>query len=107
RFYSVEGSALQVRRLREFYAAWRRRLEQMPFDGLGMEGRGDWPLLARPGEREMAPLVPFAADVARLQEARRLMEPVDPQAAAAALERMAKQVGEMMDGLQAGLKDEG
>ena len=120
RFYSVEGSALQVRRLREFYAAWRRRLEQMPFDGLGMEGRVDWLLLARQveyeqrlldrdeaREREMAPLVPFAADVARLQEARRLMEPVDPQAAAAALERMAKQVGEMMDGLQAGLKDEG
>jgi len=119
RFYSVRGSALQVRRLREFYGAWRKRLEQMPYESLGTEGRIDWLLLGRQIDyeqrlldreesrmREMEPLVPFAADVAALQESRRLMEPVDPQAAAAALDRMIKQVKAAREGLQAGLKAE-
>jgi hypothetical protein len=120
RFYSVEGSGLQVRRLREFYGAWRGRLDQMAYEGLGTEGRIDWLLLRRQidyelrlldrGEaraREMAPVVPFAADIARLQESRRLMEPVDPQGAAAMLERIIGQVKAARDGLQAGLKEEG
>jgi uncharacterized protein (DUF885 family) len=117
RFYSVRGSALQVRRLREFYGAWRKRLEQMPYESLGTEGRIDWLLLGRQIDfeqrlldreesrmREMEPLVPFAAGIAGLQESRRLMEPVDPQAAAAALDRMIEQVKAAREGLQAGLK---
>ncbi|HEY5079356.1 MAG TPA: DUF885 family protein, partial [Opitutaceae bacterium] len=117
RFYSVPGSALQIRRMREFYAAWRKRLDEMPYDTLGTEGRVDWLLLQRrleyeqrlldreeSREKEMAPLVPFAADIAALQESRRLMEPVDSQAAAATLDRIQKQVSVIRDGLQAGLK---
>ncbi len=117
RFYSVQGSALQIRRLREFYGAWRNRLDAMAYDGLGTEGRVDWLLLTRQidyeqklldreefREREMAPLIPFAEDIAGLQESRRLMEPVDPQAAAAVLDRMQRQVAEIQDRLQAGLK---
>ena len=78
RFYSVTGSALQIRRMREFYGAWRKRLDAMPYDTLGTEGRVDWLLLQRrleheqrlldreeSREREMAPLIPFAADIAR------------------------------------------
>ena len=117
RFYDVGGSALQIRRMREFFTAWHKRLEEMPYDSLGTEGRVDWLLLERrldyeqrlldredTREREMAPLVPFAADVANLQESRRLMVPVDPQAAAATLDRIQKQVSGIRDGLQAGLK---
>src|ERR1017187_5233834 len=37
RFYSVNGSAAQVRRLREFYAAWSRRLEAMPYESLALK----------------------------------------------------------------------
>src|ERR1017187_7736087 len=92
RFYSVNGSAAQVRRLREFYAAWSRRLEAMPYESLGTEGRVDWLLMARQldyclklldrevsRQREMSPLIPFSGDIAKLQESRLLMEPVDPQ----------------------------
>jgi hypothetical protein len=119
RFYSVNGSALQIRRLREFYAAWSRRLGEMPYDSLGTEGSVDWLLLARQleysqrlldreetREREMSPLIPFAGDIAKLQESRRLMEPVDPQEAAATLDRISKQVADVQDALQAGLKSE-
>jgi uncharacterized protein (DUF885 family) len=119
RFYSVEGSALQVRRLHEFYAAWRKRLDQMAYEGLGTEGGVDWLLLSRQVDheqvllerqeargREMAPLIPFAEDIARLQESRRLMEPVDAQGAAATLDRILKQVGEIEEGLRAALKSQ-
>jgi len=117
RFYDVGGSELQTRRLREFYAAWRKRLDAMAYESLGTEGRVDWILLyrqidyeqrllerAESRQREMAPLVPFAADIARLQESRRLMEPVDPQGSAAVLERISKQISGIRDGLEAGLK---
>src|SRR5512141_2971031 len=79
-FYSVPGSDLQVRRLREFYQAWQARLESMPYETLGVEGRIDWQLmrrqlryelglLARTGKRkaEMAPFMGFAEDIAQLQ----------------------------------------
>jgi hypothetical protein len=117
RFYSVQGSELQTRRLREFYAAWRGRLGAMDYDSLGTEGRVDWLLLTRQvdyeqklldrtesREREMSPLIPFSGDIARLQESRRLMEPVDPEASAGTLDRIQKQVGRIQEGLRAGLK---
>jgi hypothetical protein len=119
-FYSVDGSELQIRRLREFYAAWRERLDAMAYDTLGTEGRVDWLLMARQLDyeqklldrqeargRETAPLVPFAGDIAKLQESRRLMEPVDPQASAATLDRILKQVAKIQENLQAGLKSDG
>jgi hypothetical protein len=46
RFYDVGGSELQTRRLREFYAAWRKRLDAMAYESLGTEGRVDWILLS-------------------------------------------------------------
>jgi uncharacterized protein (DUF885 family) len=117
RFYSVNGSELQNRRIREFYGAWRARLEAMPYENLGTEGRVDWLLMVRQLDydqklldrqearfREMSPLVPFAGDIARLQESRRLMEPVDPQESAATLDRMTKEVAKILEGLKAALK---
>jgi hypothetical protein len=117
RFYSVDGSELQIRRRREFYTAWRRQLDAMPYDGLGTEGRVDWLLLTRSvdyeqrlldreeaRQREMAPLIPFAAGIAGLQESRRLMEPVDPQGSAATLDGILKRVAGLQNSLQAGLK---
>src|SRR5271167_2414722 len=47
RFYSVQGSALQIRRLREFYAGRHQPLGGMAYDGLGPEGRVDWLPLTR------------------------------------------------------------
>src|ERR1043165_7629285 len=44
-FYTVPGSLLQIRRLREFYQGWQAKLDAMPFDSLGAEGRIDWHLM--------------------------------------------------------------
>src|ERR1700684_290047 len=52
RFYDVADSALQIRRMREFYAAWRKRLDEMAYDTLGTEGRVDWLLLVKRLEYE-------------------------------------------------------
>ncbi|HEY1763970.1 MAG TPA: DUF885 family protein [Opitutaceae bacterium] len=117
RFYSVENSDLQLRRLGEFYEAWQERLQAMPYDSLGTEGRVDWLLLhgqlqydlkllerRRARNREMEPLIPFAGDLAKLQESRRLMEPVNAQASAAVLDHAAKQIVEIQSSLEAGLK---
>jgi hypothetical protein len=104
-FYSVPGSSLQRRRLREFYEAWQAKLEQMSIDPLGVEGRIDWHLmrlqmryelglLAREEKRdaEMAPFMGFSDDIAQLQEARRQFEKVNPEVAAATLARVCKRI---------------
>jgi uncharacterized protein (DUF885 family) len=117
RFYDVAGSDLQVRRMREFYTAWKQRVAAMDYKSLGTEGRVDWLLLSRQLDyelklldreevrgREMESLLPFSTDIARLEEAMRLMQPVDAQAAAASLDAMTKQVGKAQEHLEAGLK---
>lgn len=96
--YSVDGSALQVKRLREFYHAWQAKLEAMPYEPLDAEGRIDWHLmrlnlryelglLDRMEQKgaEMKPFLGFAETIAGLQEKRRDFAPVDPKAAAAEL----------------------
>ena len=105
RFYSVKTSALHLRRMREFYQAWQQRLGQMAFETLGVEGRIDYTLLRthlvyelrlldreEARAREIAPVLPFAEEIAQLQESRRLMQPVDPKTAAATLEQMRKEL---------------
>jgi hypothetical protein len=100
-FYSVPGSALRLRRFREFDSAWQVKLDAMPYETLGAEGRIDWHLmrlqlryelglLAREEQRsaEMAPCMGFAEDIAGLQEVRRQYEAVDPAKAAAALAKI-------------------
>ena len=119
RFYSVKGSALSRRRMREFYQAWQQRLGEVAFDRLGVEGRIDWTLLRshlthelglldrdEARAREIGPLLPFAEEIAQLQESRRLMQPVDPKAAAATLDQMRKELEKARAGLEAGLKAE-
>jgi uncharacterized protein (DUF885 family) len=105
RFYDVRNSERQLKRMREFYAAWRAKIDALPFDTLGVEGRIDATLLrnridydlrllerqAR-REAEMAPLLPFAVGIANLQESRRLLEPVDAKAAGAKLDELRRSI---------------
>jgi hypothetical protein len=104
-FYTVPGSLLQVRRLREFYQGWQAKLEAMPYDSLGAEGRIDWQLmrlqlryelglLARTEKRnaEMAPFMGFSEAIAGLQESRRQFERIKPAEAAATLAQIRKDI---------------
>ncbi len=101
RFASVKSSTLHQQRMREFFTTWQTKLAALNFDRLGVDGRIDATLLRtrlaheirlldREAKRtqEIAPLLPFAEDIAALQEARRFLRPVDPKAAAATLERV-------------------
>ena len=105
RYYSVDGSSLHRRRLREFHQAWQSRLEAMPYEPLGVEGRIDWHLLhshlryelglisrAERRNAEMATLLPFAETLAGLQEARRLFVPLDAPAVAEKLVQVTESI---------------
>ncbi|MBI5770201.1 MAG: DUF885 family protein [Verrucomicrobia bacterium] len=117
RFYNVPGSALRLRRQREFYETWLTRLGTVNFERLGVDGRIDCTLLRtrlahelrlldreEARAKEMASLLPVADEIARLQERRRLLEPVDPKASAATLGQMKKAVERARASLEAGLK---
>ncbi len=105
KYYSVPGSMLQLRRFKEFYQAWQARLEAMPYDQLGVEGRIDWHLMrlemryqlgliARGEKRnaEMAPFMGFADALAGLQETRRQFDKVNPEESAAVLVKARQQI---------------
>ncbi|MCX6956180.1 MAG: DUF885 family protein [Verrucomicrobia bacterium] len=117
RFASVKSSVLHQKRLREFLTAWRTRLAAVDYERLGVDGRIDATLLRTRLEHELrlldreakraaevAPLLPFAEDIARLQEARRFLEPVDPKAAAVTLDEVRKSIERTRAALEAGLK---
>jgi len=116
RLYNVPGSTVRAEQMGTFFRTWQTRLAAVDFEKLGVEGRIDATLLrtrlthelrlldreaAR--TREMAPLVPFADEVARLQQSRRLLEPVDAKGAASALAQMKKSLGTARAALEAGL----
>ncbi len=116
RFYSVEGSLLSLQKQKAFYTGWRDKLVDVPFDTLSVEGRIDYVLLSYHLEHEirvmmrtekrnaeMGELVPFADEIARLQEARRQLEPVDSQEAAKTLEHVETEIEALRKGLRAGL----
>ncbi len=120
RFYDVKGSAGRERRMREFLETWRTRLAAIDFDKLGVEGRIDATLLrtrlthelrllAREQERtrELAAVLPFGAEIAALEESRRLLEPMDARGAGAALECVRVSLEKTRAALEAGLKTAG
>ncbi len=105
RRWDVPYSPARRERFRTFSLGWLASLREMDFDALNLEGKVDWVLLRTRLQyelamldreaveaAEMAPLVPFAAGIGALQEARRAREDVDPRAAAAALDSLAEQL---------------
>ncbi|MSU68130.1 MAG: DUF885 domain-containing protein [Opitutia bacterium] len=114
RYYSVTGSALQLARLRAFNTAWQTQLDRLAFDSFDVGGRIDWHLLrlhlqqelalsTRTEERnaELAALLPFADDIARLQEARRTFEPLRGADSAATLAKLAIDIASLRKTLEA------
>lgn len=105
RRYDAADSPEQRRRMRSFYTGWRTRLGEINFDKLSQEGRVDYVLLDNyikhqldllnrqdKMRAEAAPLLPFADKLLALQDARRNLLPVDPQASARAIAGVQKQI---------------
>jgi len=105
RRYDAPDSPDQRRRMRELYTGWRSRLREIDFSKLGPEGRADYVLLDNYLRHQIAlldrrdkmrgaeaPLLPFADRLLSLQDARRDLETIDPQAAARTLSEISKHV---------------
>ena len=102
RRYRVGYSVAQRKVMDKFYSAWLAKLSVLPFDGMSADAKVDYVLLRNKIEseqaqmvldakvwKEVAPLMPFADTVFALEELRREMLNVDPQASARALEHVA------------------
>jgi len=108
KFYDVPSSPNTERAMRQFAEAWRGALPRIPFDSLPQEGRIDYILfrnkldhdlrqldLNRKRSDEIAELVPFAPAIVELKDARQRVDPLDPAAAAAAVEAISKQMDDL------------
>ncbi|HEX5052162.1 MAG TPA: DUF885 family protein [Planctomycetota bacterium] len=95
RRYDVPMSGERRRRLRERFEREQHELAEIDFDTLPRDARVDWLLLDNHVRRELhaldeearrdeevRDLVPFAATIVGLGEARRRLEPVEPEGAA-------------------------
>src|SRR5438270_11166231 len=100
RCFAVPGSPRWRERLRTFLAEWRETSEALPFQELSRSDRVDWLLFRHLLDREerqlrreerqfaeMEALLPFAVDLAALEEERRRLEAVDAAAVAERLDR--------------------
>lgn len=118
-FHDVPASASRSDRLAAFTANWLRRLDAVDHDGLDLDGKIDATLLRahlvheqrdlgfrRVRDEEAAALLPFAADLAALEEARRAMEPTEPRVAAEVLHAAKKSLDATRKRLEAGLGKE-
>jgi uncharacterized protein (DUF885 family) len=105
RFHSVELSPRRRTRLERFEREWSDRLDAIDFNALGRDAQVDWLLLRnqlkqslrtleRDAERdaEIADLVPFADAIAALAEARQRVDPIEPKAVAARLDKLKGEV---------------
>jgi hypothetical protein len=115
--YDAPDSPAQRRRMRQYYTAWQQRLRELDFDALGEEGKVDYVLLASRLEHEQAlldradrlrvevePLVPFADRLLSLEDARRELVTIEPQAAARTVAAIAAEADSLRAALAAGGK---
>jgi uncharacterized protein (DUF885 family) len=105
RTYNMEAWAARQNRLTQFYTGWRDRLARLDFDSMSQDGKIDYILLRNLLDHELrrldldaktaaetAPYTPFAPAIVELDEARRRMEPVKSEQAAATLTALARQI---------------
>jgi uncharacterized protein (DUF885 family) len=120
RSYPVSFSSERRDRLKEFYTDWLSSLQKLDFEAMSREGKIDYILLKNHLEYELRqleiqarqlaeiePLVPFAASIAELEEARRRMEPINSAKAATLLTNLKKHVDECRRAVELGLRPEG
>ncbi len=113
RSFPDAGSPGRFERFEAFTREWLGELEALDFESLDREGRVDWLLLCSELEHELArlaherirlaeiePLVPFGPRILALEEARLLMEPLDPELAADELHALERTVQEEKEEIQ-------
>ncbi|MFP5260290.1 MAG: DUF885 family protein [Blastocatellia bacterium] len=116
RFYTVEASRARFARMKQFYGEWLSTLREINFDWLSQDGKIDYLLFKNHLEHELrqlelrakalaeaAQLLPFADAIAELEDARRRLEPVDPEKTAALLTRLNGQVEGTRKAVESGL----
>ena len=116
-FYTIDLSPTRLDREDALAATWKAHLDTLNFDALDEAGRIDWLLmktdLAHGGQRrvarraklaEAADLVPFAATISALEEARWRLTAVDPEQAAQTLDALSTAIGDVRKRVEAGLK---
>lgn len=114
----AEISPTRAAQRERFLSEWRRLLGEVEFDSLSQEGRIDYILMRnhldyelrqigidRVSQAEIAPLLPFAEVILRLDERRLAKERVDAAAAAAALTDLLGQIDETRRAVEAGLRE--
>lgn len=117
RRWTVEYSPARRQRFREYYHGWQARLKELDFDRLGQQGRIDYILMVHQLRHKLSLLdreekmwaeseraLPFGTDIFALVDARRRMEPVNPQKAALALVGLTEKVAAVSKAVLAGLQ---
>jgi uncharacterized protein (DUF885 family) len=117
RSYPVAYSRSRRERFKKFYDEWSASLQSLNFDSMSQDGKIDYLLFKNHLEYELRqldiqarqlseiePLVPFAATIIDLEEARRRMEPIDSAKIAATLNDLRKQVDERRRAIELGLR---
>ncbi|HZS09885.1 MAG TPA: DUF885 family protein [Blastocatellia bacterium] len=117
RFYAIPISPARQARMKQFYNEWLSRLAKLDFDRLNQDSRADYLLFKNHLGHELRqveiqtkqlaetePLIPFANALIELHEARRRMDPINPQKTAATLTGLNKQIGETQKTIEAAIK---
>ncbi|HEX6124077.1 MAG TPA: DUF885 family protein [Pyrinomonadaceae bacterium] len=115
RFYTAQTSRNRAARLRQLYGDYLGLIARMNFDSLNRDEQIDYLLFRNYLDHEnkelmrfekqlaeMAPLLPFAKTISDLEDQRRRLESIDAAKTAAALNELAKQIGETQRTLDAG-----
>jgi uncharacterized protein (DUF885 family) len=119
RSYPVAVSRARRERFKKLYTEWLASLQGLDFDSMSQDGKIDYLLFKNHLEyelrqldiqsrqiNEIEPLLPFAANIIELEEARRRMEPLDSAKTAAALNDLRKQVDDRRRAVELGLRSE-
>jgi uncharacterized protein (DUF885 family) len=114
RRYPVDLSPERTARLKKYYADWQARVASIDFDPLSVEGRIDHIVLRRKiaaeqrliereekWHSETTDLLPFANTILALNDSRMRMETLDPEKAAATLDKLAAQIDLTRRGVEA------
>ncbi len=117
RYHNIASSESRTDRLRRFYTEETDRLDHLDFAALDQDGRIDYLLLKNQLRFELAELrhdqqklgeistlVPFSKPIIELEEARRRMEPNDPELSAKVLNEVDEQVANARKAVEKQLK---